>query len=191
MAENELARPSFGQRATPAAMLSAILHNSGKDSAQLVGAHRQVIGSEEHKAISFKRADGHTPGGMVANVQITVVEHLHARRVAMGLIRKDNPASFAVGNTAIGNQDGVARRRVEVEHSPAAVCAADCATVVGEGATARSRIIEEIRYRTTSVGGRPAVVDKGGIAGSRGAGEIYPSDVSSSINLSHKLLCDP
>src|SRR2546430_17352940 len=108
MTDNDITGPSFAQRTSPAAMLSDILHNSGKDSAQLVGAHRQVIGSEEHKAISFKRADGHTPGGMVANVQITVVEHLHARRVAMGLIRKDNPASFAVGNTAIGNQDAVA-----------------------------------------------------------------------------------
>src|SRR3954453_17036692 len=126
--ENQGASPDFCQRATAAAIGSAVLYQPGKVCAPMVAAHGQIEGSEEHKPTSLDRADGHTRSVVAADIQEAVAKNLHARMATSRIIAEENRAAFA--GAVLSHHRGIARAGISEETGAAAECAADCATVV-------------------------------------------------------------
>ena len=62
----------------------------GKGRAQVVAAHAQIIGSEEHMATAFDRADRHARRVMTADVEVALVENLYVRSVGSGIAFERN-----------------------------------------------------------------------------------------------------
>src|SRR5207249_2112459 len=146
--------------------------------------------------------------------------NVHARCAAKGTTEKLNQTSACTGDcAAIGNDSGAGRGRAVEEVREAAACAADCAAVVDDSGAARGRAVDEKRVAAACAADCAAVVGKGAMIRCRGveelrgaaacaeqrgtvvgegspcprrraAKELYYPLVATSINSSHKILCD-
>src|SRR5207248_11482640 len=86
-----------------------------------------------------------------ADVQIAgtlrgqIVFNVHARCATSGSVQKPNRTTACEADAAVGYKRGTARGRAVEEGRAAAVCAADCAAVVGDGGAACGRGVVESR----------------------------------------------
>src|SRR5438094_36721 len=191
------------------------MNRTRKDRVEIVSAHGQIEGSEEHKPISLDRAGGHTRSVMAADVQERVAENLHARRAATGIIAKINGAPSASARAAVGNQRGVARGRVSekadkweparvdepsiaggrviVEFHTATAVPAARTDGVGNTRIARAGAVEELCDAAWIITGLGAAVsDASPIPRGRAVCELYRSMLCAvDIGHSHKILRDP
>src|SRR5690349_12601449 len=88
--ENELSRASLRQRATDAAINSAILDRAREARVQIIAANGQFPTAEKHPAVTFYRTNSHSRSGVAADVQAAVPENFHMGGAAFGSIDKVN-----------------------------------------------------------------------------------------------------
>ncbi len=105
MAENQLACPNFGERASDGVGdSSAVCDYSGKKRAQIVTAYGKIHGTQENNPVTFNRADRHARNFEKATyVQTAVAENLHACRAANGMMEKSNTAAGTSARATVGD----------------------------------------------------------------------------------------
>src|SRR6476659_4887176 len=111
--ENELSGASLRQRATDAAIGSAILNRAREVRVLIIASDRQFPATKENTAVTFHRTDSHPGSGVTADVQAAVPENLHAGSAASGSIDKMNKTARTSAVTASRYDGGVARVATE------------------------------------------------------------------------------
>src|SRR6476660_5826594 len=185
--ENELSCASLRQRATDAAIGSAILDRAREVRVLIIAADRQFPATKENTAVTFHRTDTHPGSGVAADVQAAVPENLHAGSAASGSIDKVKQTARTSSATAIRYEGGVARvaakKRFGVERS------ADRTAVSGDQGVARSRPCVECDDRATCAADFASLVDKSRIARSRGVEECQFALVAEAGTASARATC--
>src|SRR4030095_7021453 len=102
--ENELSCAGLRERATDAAIGSAILDRAREVRVLIIAADRQFPTTKENTAVTLQRTDSHPGSGVAADVP----ESLHAGNAASGSIDKVNQTARGSAAPAIRYEGGVA-----------------------------------------------------------------------------------
>jgi hypothetical protein len=78
------------QRATDAAIGSAILDRASEVRVQIITANRQLPTTKEDMAVTFDRADSHPGSSVTTDVQVAIPENLHSCSTAAGSVNELN-----------------------------------------------------------------------------------------------------